>query len=96
MMQTMLANGPLARGALHRGGERGLRSAARPTRSTLEATAFGLLAATDDKREGTRAFLEKRAAKLHGRVSVAATARLAHLAVRDFRNLAHVELYAAG
>lgn len=27
---------------------------------TLEATAFGLLAATDDKREGTRAFLEKR------------------------------------
>ena len=27
---------------------------------TLEATAFGLLAATDDKREGTRAFLDKR------------------------------------
>ena len=33
---------------------------------TLEATAFGLLAATDDKREGTRAFLEKRAAKFTG------------------------------
>jgi enoyl-CoA hydratase len=33
---------------------------------TLEATAFGLLAATDDKREGTRAFLEKRAAKFSG------------------------------
>ena len=33
---------------------------------TLEATTFGLLAATDDKREGTRAFLEKRAAKFTG------------------------------
>ena len=32
----------------------------------LEATAFGLLAATDDKREGTRAFLEKRAAAFKG------------------------------
>jgi enoyl-CoA hydratase len=32
----------------------------------LEATAFGLLAATDDKREGTRAFLEKRAPKFKG------------------------------
>ncbi len=33
---------------------------------TLEATAFGLLAATDDKREGTRAFLEKRVARFTG------------------------------
>ena len=32
----------------------------------LEATAFGLLAATDDKREGTRAFLEKRPPKFTG------------------------------
>ena len=33
---------------------------------TLEAAAFGLLAATDDQREGTRAFLEKRAAQFSG------------------------------
>jgi enoyl-CoA hydratase/carnithine racemase len=33
----------------------------------LEASHFGLCAATDDKREGTSAFLEKRAAQFHGR-----------------------------
>jgi enoyl-CoA hydratase len=33
---------------------------------TLEATMFGLLAATEDKREGTRAFLEKRTANFKG------------------------------
>jgi enoyl-CoA hydratase/carnithine racemase len=33
----------------------------------LEASYFGLCAATDDKREGTSAFLEKRAAQFHGR-----------------------------
>ena len=32
----------------------------------MEATAFGLLAATADKREGTRAFLEKRPATFTG------------------------------
>jgi enoyl-CoA hydratase len=32
----------------------------------LEATAFGLLAATSDKQEGTRAFLEKRSASFTG------------------------------
>ena len=34
----------------------------------LEATLFGLVAATDDMREGTRAFLEKRKAEWKGRV----------------------------
>ena len=33
----------------------------------LEAAYFGLCAATDDKSEGTTAFLEKRAPKFHGR-----------------------------
>jgi enoyl-CoA hydratase/carnithine racemase len=33
----------------------------------LEASYFGLCASTDDKKEGTSAFLEKRAAQFHGR-----------------------------
>jgi enoyl-CoA hydratase len=33
----------------------------------LEATLFGLVASTDDMREGTRAFLEKRKADFKGR-----------------------------
>jgi enoyl-CoA hydratase len=65
MMQTMLANAPLALGhcieAVNSGYDLPLEDA-----MTLEATAFGLLAATDDKREGTRAFLEKRAPGFKG------------------------------
>jgi enoyl-CoA hydratase len=33
----------------------------------LEATLFGLACATEDMREGTKAFLEKRAAKFVGK-----------------------------
>jgi enoyl-CoA hydratase len=33
----------------------------------LEASFFGLCAATDDKKEGTTAFLEKRAPRFSGR-----------------------------
>ena len=33
----------------------------------LEASYFGLCAATEDKKEGTTAFLEKRAPQFHGR-----------------------------
>ena len=33
----------------------------------LEAAYFGLCAATEDKNEGTSAFLEKRAPRFHGR-----------------------------
>ena len=33
----------------------------------LEASYFGICAATEDKKEGTSAFLEKRAPKFHGR-----------------------------
>ena len=65
MLQTILANGPLAVAAciesVNAGYDLPLDEAL-----TLEATMFGLLAATEDKREGTRAFLEKRAAKFTG------------------------------
>jgi enoyl-CoA hydratase len=65
MMNAMIANAPLALAhvieTVNAGYDLPLADAL-----TLEATAFGLLASTDDKREGTRAFLEKRAAKFTG------------------------------
>jgi enoyl-CoA hydratase len=65
MLQAMLANGPLAIAhcieVVDRGYDITLGEAL-----TLEATAFGLLASSEDKREGTRAFLEKRAASFKG------------------------------
>ncbi len=65
LMQTMLANAPLALAhcieAVNAGYDLPLEDA-----MTLEAMAFGVLAATDDKREGTRAFLEKRAPGFKG------------------------------
>jgi enoyl-CoA hydratase len=65
MMRAILANAPVAIAnvieVVNRGYDATLEDA-----MTLEATAFGLLAATDDKREGTRAFLEKRAARFTG------------------------------
>lgn len=58
-LAKVLANGPvavaLAMEAVDAGMEAGLEEGLR-----LEAAAFGLTAATDDRREGTRAFLEKR------------------------------------
>jgi enoyl-CoA hydratase len=65
MLQGILANGPLAVAycieTVNRGYDLTLDEAL-----TLEATAFGLLAATDDKREGTQAFLEKRSPRFKG------------------------------
>lgn len=65
MLKAILANGPLAVAhcieAVNRGYDLPLDEAL-----TLEATAFGLLAATDDKREGTHAFLEKRSPSFSG------------------------------
>jgi enoyl-CoA hydratase len=65
MMKTMLANAPLALAGciemVNRGYDVSMGDAL-----AMEASAFGLLAATDDKREGTRAFLEKRAAAFKG------------------------------
>ena len=65
MLRAILANGPLAIAhcieVMNSGYDLPLTEA-----MTLEATAFGLLAGTDDKREGTRAFLEKRAPNFSG------------------------------
>jgi len=58
-LEKVLANGPLAIGLVMEtvdvGLDSGLNSGLR-----LEAAAFGVSAATEDRREGTRAFLEKR------------------------------------
>jgi enoyl-CoA hydratase len=55
----MLANAPLALAgcieAVNRGYDLSIGDAL-----AMEATAFGLLFSSEDKREGTRAFLEKR------------------------------------
>jgi len=65
MMRAMLANAPLALAqcidAVNRGDGASLDDAL-----SLEATGFGLLAASSDKQEGTRAFLEKRAPSFTG------------------------------
>jgi enoyl-CoA hydratase len=65
MMRLILANAPLAIAqcieVVNRGYDLPLGEAL-----TLEATAFGLLASTQDKREGTRAFVEKRPAAFTG------------------------------
>lgn len=65
LLQKMLANAPIALRltmqavdtGLNCGLEEGLR---------FEAAAFGAVASTADSKEGTRAFLEKRAAAFHG------------------------------
>jgi enoyl-CoA hydratase len=58
-LQKVLANGPLALGlvmdAVDTGLDSGLDAGLR-----FEAAGFGMSAATEDRREGTRAFLEKR------------------------------------
>lgn len=66
MLAAMLGNAPAALAltieAVNAGYDLPLDEALR-----FEATAFGLSAATEDMREGTRAFLEKRAARFSGR-----------------------------
>jgi enoyl-CoA hydratase len=66
LLRKMLANGPLSLRftleAVNRGLEMPLGEG-----QAFEATLFGLIATTDDMKEGTRAFLEKRPPKFHGR-----------------------------
>jgi len=66
LMRTILANGPVAVAltleAVHQGLEMTLAEGLR-----LEANAFGLVASTQDMKEGLTAFLEKRAARFEGK-----------------------------
>ena len=66
LMKTILATGPLAVAlwieAIDRGLEMSLEEGL-----ILEANHFGLLAATEDMREGTRAFMEKRTPAFKGK-----------------------------
>ena len=66
ILHKIASNGPIAvkfsLEAVHRGTE-----TSQGEGLLLEASYFGLCAATEDKKEGTAAFLEKRAAQFHGR-----------------------------
>jgi enoyl-CoA hydratase len=66
MLRQILANGPLAVAACIEAIDLGIDM---PLEGglALEASHFGLLAATDDMREGTKAFLEKRPADFRGK-----------------------------
>jgi len=66
MMKAILANGPLAVALCIEAVDRGLEMSL-DEGLILEANHFGLLAATDDMREGTKAFLEKRAPAFKGK-----------------------------
>ncbi len=63
--KKIMANGPLAVKYCMEAIERGMEMP-QEEGLFLEATLFGLCCATDDMREGTRAFLEKRAAQFRG------------------------------
>jgi enoyl-CoA hydratase len=65
LIQQMLTNAPLAVAACIDMVDRGLEMPLDDALS-LEATQFGVLIATDDTAEGTRAFLEKRAPRFRG------------------------------
>jgi enoyl-CoA hydratase len=66
MLKAILANGPLAVALCIEAIDRGLEMSLEEG-LILEANHFGLLAATDDMGEGTRAFMEKRAPSFKGK-----------------------------
>ena len=66
MLQQILAHGPIAIGLAIEAVNRGLDTSV-DEGLVLEANHFGLLASTDDMREGMSAFLEKRSAHFTGR-----------------------------
>jgi len=65
ILRAILANGPLALRLTMEAVDRGLDLTLQEGLA-LEADAFGLVAATDDMKEGLKAFLEKRAPKFRG------------------------------
>lgn len=65
MLRTILENGPLAIRACLEAVDSGLETSLDQA-LLLEANHFGLLSGTDDMREGTRAFIEKRKAVFKG------------------------------
>jgi enoyl-CoA hydratase len=65
MLRTILANGPLAIRACLEAVDNGLDMTVDQA-LLLEASYFGLLSATEDMREGTQAFVEKRKASFKG------------------------------
>ena len=64
--QKIVANAPLAVKYAMEAVEHGMEMT-QEEGLFLEATLFGLCCATEDMREGTKAFLEKRPAKFQGR-----------------------------
>jgi enoyl-CoA hydratase len=66
LMGTILRNGPVALGLAIECATRGMEMSV-DDGLALESNLFGLLAATDDMREGMQAFLEKRTAEFRGR-----------------------------
>jgi enoyl-CoA hydratase len=66
LLQAILANGPVALGLAIECATRGLEMDL-DDGLALESNLFGLLAATEDMREGMTAFLEKRAAEFKGK-----------------------------
>jgi enoyl-CoA hydratase len=66
LVKQIMANGPLAVALCIEAVDRGLEMSL-DEGLTLEANHFGLLASTDDMKEGTGAFLEKRGALFRGR-----------------------------
>jgi enoyl-CoA hydratase/carnithine racemase len=65
VLQKILANGPVALRYAIEAVNRGMEMA-EVEGEQLEANLFGLCCATEDMKEGTRAFLEKRPAKFNG------------------------------
>ena len=66
ILKQIAANAPIAVKFSLEAANRGLETS-QAEGFALEASYFGICAATEDKKEGTSAFLEKRAAQFHGR-----------------------------